>query len=383
MSLEALNNLPDINFVEKDVETLLSNMISEFEEAHYEATGETITLSQGDPRRILIFSQALRLYQAYQLIDHAAKQNLLKYAVDEYLDNFGARYGEKGKRQSAKAAITTMRYTLSAPQINNISIPIGNRTSPGNDLFFRTTEYSEIAAGQLYVDTIVECMTLGEVGNGYIAGQINVLVDPIPFINSVSNIDISQGGSDIQDDDSLREKIYLAPESFSVAGPEGAYEFLAKDYLSTITDVKITSPSDGVVDIRFILKNGENPTETIIQGLKDYLSDKKRRPLTDKVQVGAPEQVPYNIDLIYYIKKSNEAVATTIQSKVNQAIDEYKLWQKIKIGRDIDPDELNTKIRLAGAKRAVIIEPTFTQLDDIEQAIEGNINIIYGGIEND
>lgn len=383
MSLEALNNLPEVNFVPTDVESMLSEAIAGYEKAYYEATGESITLAKADPRRIFIYSQVLREYQLYQLIDFAAKQNLLKYAADGYLDNFGARYGEKGKRQGAKAALTTVRYTLSAPQLSIVPIPKGNRTSPGNDIFFETIDYAEIPVGQLSIDIPVQCTVAGEMGNGFVVGQINTLVDPIPFIKTVSNIDTSQGGTDIQNDDSLKEKIFLAPESFSVAGPEGAYEFFAKEYLSTILDVKITSPSPGVVDLRLILKDGEIPTETTIQGLQDYLSDKKRRPLTDKVQVGAPTQVPYNIDLIYYIKKSDESIATTIQIKVNQAIQEYMLWQKTKIGRDIDPDELNARIRAAGAKRAVIIAPIFTNLEETEQAIEGAINIVYGGVEND
>ncbi len=383
LSIEALNNLPDINFVSKDIETLLTDMISGYEQAHFEATGEKITLAQGDPRRILIYSQALREYQLYQLIDFSAKQNLLKYATGGYLDNFGARYGEKGKRQEAKAAVTTIRYTLSAPQTTSTPIPLGNRTSPGNDIFFATTEYAEIHAGDTYIDVPSKCTIKGIIGNGYLTGQINVLIDPLPYIKSVANTDSTQGGTDVENNDNLRKKIYLAPESFSTAGPEGAYEFFAREYLSTILDIKINSPSPGVVDIRFILENGELPNETTIQGVQNYLSAKERRPLTDYVQVDTPSQVQYDIGLTYYVGKTNENIASIIQEKVNNAINDYKLWQKTKIGRDIDPDELNSRIRAAGAKRAVITSPIFTQLDDTEVAKNNNISVIYGGIEND
>ena len=223
---------------------------------------------------------------------------------------------------------------------------------------------------------------LGGNSNGYTLGKINVLVDPISFMQSVSNIYTTQGGADTENNESLREKIYLAPESFSTAGPEAAYEFFAKEYLSTITDVKVNSPSPGVVDIKFILANGEIPTEAIIQGLDEHLSDKTRRPLTDNVQVSAPTQLQYDIDLTYYIKKSDEDLASAIQANVTQAIEDYKLWKKTKIGRDIDPDELNSMIRIAGAKRATITAPIFTPLD-AEVAIENSVNIVYGGIEND
>ncbi len=56
-------------------------------------------------------------------------------------------------------------------------------------------------------------------------GQINELVDPIPFVSRVENISTSYGGSDIENDDKFRARIQIAPEHFSVAGPEGAYRF--------------------------------------------------------------------------------------------------------------------------------------------------------------
>jgi phage-related baseplate assembly protein len=379
--ISQLYNLPDISFVEKDVETLLQEMVAEYEAAFFAATGESKTLAAGDPVRIWIYAQALKIYAAYQLIDFTGKQNLLKYSSGEYLDHVGA--GKGVTRLPSTTAIVTQRFTLSALQPTTIGIPLGTRVNPGNNIFFATTEYAEIPPGNLSVDIIAECADAGIIGNGFIPGQINILVDPIPFVASTENIDTSQRGADIEADDSLRERIYLRPESYSTAGPKGAYAYFAKAYSATIADVSVTSPSPGVVDIRFILQNGEMPDTAMINEVLDYLSDETRRPLTDQVLGGSPEQVDYDLELTYYIKTSDSSLAPTIQAAVNKAIDDYRLWQKTKIGRDINPDELSTRIKQAGAKRTVITTPVFTALTDIQIAKDVNILVTYGGLENE
>lgn len=375
------SKLPDVNFVNKDVETLISNNILEYEKAYFEKTGTKITLSEGDPIRIFLYSQALREYTLYQLIDYSAKQNLLKYASGDFLDNIGARINVP--RLEAKAAIATIRFTLSEVQSNVISIPQGTRVSPGNNIFYATKEYAEIPIGELYIDVDVECTQVGTIGNNYTAGQINILVNPIPYIESISNITTSQGGTEIESDDNFKERIILAPESFSTAGPSGAYEFFAKEYNSSIADVKVSSLNPGEVDIRIILENGVLPDATIIQGVSDYLSDKKRRPLTDHVIVNAPNVIQYNIDATYYIRESDSNFVSEIQFAVEKSKDDYILWQKSKIGRDINPNELITKVISAGAKRIEITSPSFTDLLDTDIAIENTINFVYGGLEND
>jgi len=377
----SLNSLPDVDFVDKDIESLLTDMIRDYELAYFEQTGQEKVLQQGDPIRIWIYSQALRIYTAYQLIDRSAKMNLLKYSEGNYLDHIGSRIGVT--RLESSFATATVQFTLSSIQQDSILIPKGTRISTGNNIYFATMAVAEITSGSSTIDVQVECLESGIVGNGFTPGQINTLVEPIAYIEKAENIDESKGGTDIEDDERLRERIYLAPESFSVAGPTGAYEFFAKEYSSSIEDVKVTSPSPGEVDIRIILKDGEIPSDTIINGVNDYLSDKTRRPLTDNVTVQAPTQIQYNLNATYYLRDADENFASSIQLEVTKAISDYIVWQKSKIGRDINPSELTLRMIQAGAKRVVITEPIFTQLQDTDIAVDNTINIVYGGLENE
>ena len=62
-------------------------------------------------------------------------------------------------------------------------------------------------------------------------------VHNIAYLKSVENITESSGGTDIESDDSYRQRIFLAPETFSVAGPKLAYVYHTKSVLSDIIDV--------------------------------------------------------------------------------------------------------------------------------------------------
>ncbi len=379
-----LNSLPDVTFAQKDVETILNDMITGYENAYYEKTGEEITLYSGDPIRIFLYSQALREFQLRQAIDFSAKQNLLKYAVDDYLDNLGAF--QNTPRLGVEYATVTEQFNLSVATTTNQTIPKGTRVTSNvsNGVYFVVMEDISVPIGSTSVKATLQCTTAGTVGNDFIPGQLNILSDPLPWVSSVVNLDTSQGGTDKEDNDSYRERIYEAPEGFSVAGPEGAYIYFAKKYSSNISDIKPTSPSPGVVDIIVLLQGGEIPTDTFIQGLKDYLSDKNLRPLTDNLQISAPEVVSFDITLTYYISSDDSDLAETIKANVEQAVQDYITWQKSKIGRDINDDELKVRIKNAGAKRSVITSPTYTTLADNQIAIvSSDITVTYGGLEDD
>ncbi|KZL88723.1 baseplate assembly protein [Clostridium magnum] len=376
-----LKNLPDVEFAYKDIDSILNDLIAGYEQAYYAEKGEQITLYPGDKIRIFLYSQALREFQLRQLIDFSAKQNLLKYAVGDYLVNLGAFHDVE--KSESKYATVTEKFNLSAAQSVIQIIPKGTRVGPGTGLYFATTEDIDVPIGATDINITMQCTTSGTAGNNFTPGQINVLMDPLPWISSVTNVTTSSGGTDSEDDDTFREIIRQAPEGYSVAGPSAAYEYFAKKYNSSISNVKVSTSSDAVVNIIVLLENGEIPTQTFLDGLNDYLSDKSRRPLTDKVQVAAPTVVNYDINLTYYILRDNSASASTIQSNVNQAIEDYKTWQKSKIKRDINPSELIARIIKAGAKRVEVISPTYTALSDTEVAAALTTTVTYGGLEDD
>lgn len=367
--------LPDVTFVETDPQAIITEIITGYEQA------AGYTLADGDPRRLFLLTIAYIIIQQRQKIDASGKNNLLYYAEDDYLDHLGLM--RDTPRNAGEAAVTTIRFTLSSTRPNNVGIPQGTRVTADNLIYWQTTQAATIVTGQLFVDVPVQALTIGELGNGISVGQINRLVDPIPYVQSVSNTEVTAGGKEKEDNESYRNRIYEAPAGFSIAGPESAYKFWAKSANASIIDVTAISPSPGVVEIRPLLENGEIPNQAILDQVEAAVNPKDKRPLTDQVQALAPNVVNYNINLTYFIRVDDGPSASMIQSKVDQAVADYALWQKSKLGRDINPDELIYRIKAAGAKRAAVITPTLQAVTETDVAVAGTITVNYGGLEDE
>ena len=84
----------------------------------------------------------------------------------------------------------------------------------------------------------------------------------------------------------------------------------------------------------------------------------------------------------FWIDRSRATQAAAIQKAIEQAARDWILWQKSKLGRDLNPSELNHRMVAAGAKRVEIASPAFTVLNYMQVAIPGNIEITYGGLED-
>lgn len=380
--LNTIDNLPDISFIDGlTLEDLQSKILTDFVAKYQEVTGKKIQLSKSDPNRIIMLSCAQIIYQGLQNIDKAGKMNFLKYAYDDYLENMGAL--KKVTRNPAKFAQVPVKFTLSGKREAATSIPQGTRVTAAYEVYFATIEYAEIPAGETEITVMTECTEAGTIGNDFAAGELTTLVDPIGFISKVSNTEKSTGGTEVESDQNMAERIYLAPSSFSTAGPDDAYEYWVKDSNPNIGDVKITSPVPGVVDIRFVMTDGAVPDDTTIAAVTAAVNQRGKRPLTDQVQVKKPEIEEYSIDVTYYINTSDSNAATAIQAQVESAVEKYKLWQASKVGRDINPDELIANINDAGAKRAVVRAPVFRVIGETAKAQCTGVNVIYGGLEDD
>lgn len=317
MKSDLFPGLADIVFADKAADEIESEIITQYE------TLSGRTLAKGDPVRLFLEAIVLVIVQQRALIDYAAKQNLLAYSEGDYLDHIGALVDVT--RLEASSAMTTLKFTLSEPQPEAVIIPVGTRVTPGGGaILFATTESVEIPAGESTVEVSAECTLSGAQGNGYVAGQIRKLVDPFPYEMAVENLTLTSGGSDKESDENFRERIQIAPESFSVAGPTGAYEYWARSAHQDIIDVAVVGPPDtqpGNVNIYPLMRNGELPTQDILDAVFGTCDDRDTRPDTDYVHVLCPEAIEYELNVKYWIDRSRATQAAQIQRAVNAAID--------------------------------------------------------------
>ena len=381
-TIKPLEDYPDISFIDNyTLEQLNTDMLAWFLEKRKELTGQTIVLGDADDRKLLLLAASYYMFHLYEYTDFAGKMNMLKYSIGDYLENLGAN--SRISRNEAVGATTTLRYSMDQARSSATGILAGSRVTAGDGVYFATDEYTEIPIGETHVDVRATCTTAGSSGNGYAIGELQHMVDIVPFIDSVENITVSEGGQDLETDDALRTRIYLSPDSYTDAGSKGGYEYWTRQFDSDIIDVNVSTPDPCEGEIRVLLKDGELPGAEFLSALEEYLEDNEIRKMNDHITVLAPTAVNYSLTMTYYINESDKTRAGQIQTRVNEAVADYILWQRSRIGRDINPDELIQRVKAAGAKRAVISAPVYTAVNDTSVAICTSQTVTYGGLEDD
>jgi len=193
-----------------------------------------------------------------------------------------------------------------------------------------------------------------------VPGQINRLVDPLAYIISVANTQITASGADVEDDDRLRERIRIKPESFTTAGSELAYIYWALSAHQDILDVSVISEpyfSPGEVHIFVLLTDGRLPEAggPEIALVKEAVSARRVRPLTDHVFVSPATAVEVDYAFTWWITEAQAGSVADLTGRMNQAAAAYEEWQTERLGRDLNPNRLIRLAVGAGAKRIEVV----------------------------
>jgi phage-related baseplate assembly protein len=385
--------MSDPVLAEKDPAVMLAAALAKYEEV----TG--VTLAPGDPRRLHLQAFVLLLAQQRSLIDFSGKQSLLRFVSDEWIDILAELWGEERIAAAPSTCTERFNFATSSPR----TIPAGVRVTDGTNIWTVTEDTSDTAS---FIDAPVECTVTGKATNGIAIGQIDTLVDPslVPGCLSVENTTETISGRDIEELEDFRERLRSVPESRSTCGPRTAYEAAALEASANVADAVALGPNDagfmaayppGPGEVHICIIKGERdadgdlesvepePDSGLLTEVEEALSAEDVRPLTDSVTVKAAEFVDYDTVVSYYIARSRSKQATQIQSDVEDAYDAFQLWQQSKIGRDINPSELVTRLVNAGAKRVVVTDPAFTALQRDEAARLSYSALVYLGVEED
>lgn len=362
-----ITTLPPPQFVNDadglDPNLILADMISAFEAA----AGRTLQPAQVE--RLLINLYAYRESLVRDAIQYAAQQNLLAFASFPMIDYLGGLLGVT--RLGTVGASTILQFTLANPLNVQYTIAAGTAVGTGDGQLTFATDADLVIAPGLTQGTVSATATVGgPAGNGYLAGQIDVQLNPSAQIESVANTTVSAGGSAPETDDHYRTRIQAAPNEFSVAGPSGAYRFFALSADPSIADVQIVSPVPGTVDV-YVLTGpitlqpaaAPNPAgvagTALLQKVQALLSADNVRPLTDTVNVYPASEVDYQIAATITIYSDADPTAT--MAAANAAAVQFAINQADRIGRDIVVSQIVSALSVPGVYEVTVSAPAAGQ----------------------
>lgn len=345
----AVTVLSEPDFISRDPAQVVNDIVVSYQDS----SGKTLYPAQ--PERVMIDVIAYRESLLRIAFQEAAKQNLIQYASGAILEHHALMFGLT--RLGALKADTTLRFTADNDgRPTPITIPAGTqiRTKDAKQIFV-TLEEITLELNDTYLDVEAEALTAGAAANAYPVDTITDPLSSIAWLESVTNTRESEGGADVESDEQLRVRVMQAPETFSVAGSRGAYQFWSLSAHPSIIDVSIDSSLPGRVEVYPLATNGI-PSQDVLDSVTEILSDTKVRPLTDTVSVIAPAQVTYSITatVILFTKTPSSGTQNEIESRLEAFTDK----QRQRLGRDIVPNQIISIVQgVAGVYNVTLAEP--------------------------
>lgn len=339
------------NFLSLDGAQIVSEMVADYQTR----TGRP--LYPGQAEMFLINAFAYRELLIRQQMQFLCSQMLVDFATAPGLDYLGALLGVS--RLPASPASTTIVFNLVSGH-GGIVIPAGTRVaSTDGRVSFATTQNIDVEAGTDTVEAEAFASLLGVSGNGYVAGDVNNILDPQPYIATAANSETTAGGADSEDDEALRTRIKSAPAQFSNAGSSGAYRFHALTASPAIVDVAVVGPpttSPGVVNVYPLMYDGSETSPAIIAVVEAALNDERIRPLTDTVNVLSP--TIENFDIEVELTAYTDADTVDVQALVTAALNEYKALKSARLGQDVIISQIVSRCMVPGVYDVSVVSPS-------------------------
>lgn len=194
----------------------------------------------------------------------------------------------------------------------------------------------------------------------------------------VQQLDADTTVTTVETDALLRERIQLAFEGLSVAGPRNAYVKHARDADARVADISAISPEPCEVIVT-VLSNVDDgvASDELLAVVHAALSDEDVRPLGDRLSVQSADIVHFAIRATLYLDAHPEA-EPILQSAGERAA--AYAAERRRLGRDVNRSAIIAALHAEGVKKVVLHEPADDiAVADVQAAYCDGIDIANGG----
>ncbi len=294
---------------------------------------------------ILAKMEAGSVHGLYGYLEWIALQGMPDTAEDEHLERWASIWGKErngNTKASGKAAFSGTDGSV---------VPNGEQVKRADDVEYVTTADGIIAAGT--VEVPIKAVKAGANSNAATGTKLNLL-SPLDGIKSIAVSGELAGGTDAEDNTSLRSRLLARIRQ----APHGGADF---DYVQWALDVSgVTrawaSPRElgaGTVTVRImtdgVTENGIPATE-IIEAVQSYIDNV--RPVTAEVTVVAPVATPMNPTI--NLNPNTAAVQAAVEAELTDL-----LRREAEPGTTILLSHLREAISIAtGETDSVLVSPS-------------------------
>jgi phage-related baseplate assembly protein len=151
-------------------------------------------------------------------------------------------------------------------------------------------------------------------------------------------------------DDPFRERIQLAFEGLTTAGPRNSYILHARNASGLVADASAESPSPCCVTVTVLSSEGEGlASPELLATVAAELDDEDVRPLTDFVTVQSAEIIHYRIDAILHMNSAGPEG----DASLTEATKRLAAWinPRKRLGVEVARSAVDAQLHVAGVSR--------------------------------
>lgn len=213
---------------------------------------------------------------------------------------------------------------------------------------------------------------LDHIGITYFNGEQRLVITAADL---TVNLPIAE---ELESDSNYRQRLILKPESYSVAGPTGAYQFHALSASGQVKSVGVYSPEAGTTAVYILSNIGTGvPTQALLDIVSATLNQETIRPQSEDVLVYPASIVNYAIDIdLTLYQGANEEL---ILAQANTALIKYASDFHI-LNAEITASAQVSRVHLSGVKKTVVNTPEIICTTGQAPYCTG-INIRVAGVE--
>lgn len=314
------------------------------------------------------------IYNSLVSFEWLKRQMFPDTAQGEYLDRHAQSRGIC--RREAGYASGEVTFMVGLVALADVEIPCGTivATSGDDPLRFETTRTATIHIGSSQAIVPVRALKPGKKYN-VSAGTVTVMVTPPVGVNSIRNADAFEGGSEIEDDESLRSRI-IESYKFASNGTNCAYYKNLALEVPGVSGASVVPKSRGAgtVDV-YISCEGKDAGDEVLDKVQAIMNLEREVNVDVSVDRAQPRKVSFYLRL--EVKDGYEFSA--VKARCEGALRDYVA--SVDVGGRVLLTEAGDKIYHTEGVREYSFDPMMnfdTVLGDDEYATIDRIVITEG-----
>ncbi len=322
--------------------------------------------AEGDTAMLVLRAFAYRELHLRAYFNTLAKAFFLSTAsgsdLDALAETLYGLYRLKGSKPRAK-----VKLSLLAPLPYEYRVPKGFRLSDESGEFFALlVEDVVFMPSEIEKEGVIEL----QMEIAFLDIKSEMQTTPMPYLK-VKQLTPFENGSDKESDEEFRERIRVSLAHKSTAGSALTYKGFAYSADERIEDVRVVSPSPGVVHVIYWAQTMD---DAMRERVWNTLSAEDVRPLTDNLEIFAANEVRFDVEARLKISTKSDSAKVYVRALENL----QRVFAKTKIGEDISQARVIDALMVEGVRDVQLNKPDGNiKIDDYSIALLGNVSVSY------